>query len=278
MAGYTLTQIRQFTAKEAGKFWTGTAASTSSTTQLIDTAWPVNSGIQASGFYKDYFLYRPNAVTATDKVRYVETYTGQGGILQPDLSYTNAPSGETYELHGMLEPLTAWTNCINEGLQHCFIPFEYSFSPSSNTATRFSLSTAVPWLYDPWLVRKAGVLSSGTSREANDPYVVGAIRGQCDNDHGTIYLNTYPRTFQTTDTIYLMVLAPAYYVCGASSSGPFTQQGLSLETDVALVDNYQWAGYAALEVAWRRFSQIMDQTVNGRLVNSWQQAVAQFNE
>lgn len=279
---WTLTQIRQWAAREAGKFHVSTCTSGTTVSTVEDTSWPVNSSIAASGLYKDYWLYTPASATA-DQVRLVKTYTPTGGLLAVDTNYGTKPStGAAYELHGMFPPggaNTTWTTLINDGLKNCLVPIEYSFNPSSSNITRFSLATVASWLTDPWLVRNAGVLASGTSRESTDPYVAGRIHGHCTLDGPTVYFDAWPRTFATTDTIYLTVLTPAYYAIQANGSGAFTQTGMSLETDVAPIDNLELAGYAALVEAWRRDSQRLDTaTAAGRNVNSLAAAVAAFNE
>jgi hypothetical protein len=285
MAGFSLQEIRQFAAREAGKFYVSTATS-GTVSELVDTAWPVNSSIAASGTYKDYWLYRPGALAAGDKVRYVKTYTGTGGKLDPDTNWTNAPTnGEAYELHGMFPPVgnanSSWLTLINDGLKSCLVPIEYSFNPANSTDSRFSLATVAAWLTDPWLVRKVGVLSGGVSRSANDPYVIRPLTGAaiCELDGVTVYLNAYPMTFATTDTIYLTILTPAYYAIQANGVGSFTQTGMALETDVAPLDNVELGAYAALVEGWRRFGQVLDMSGGApRSVNSLVDAVAKFNE
>lgn len=283
-AGYTLKQIRQFAASEAGKFVAGTADSTSTTSTLIDLTWPVNSSVAGAGLYKDYYVYT-SASAAADQMRRVKTYTGTGGLLAVDTAYGVKPAGgDPYELHGMFPPIgndkLNWLTFINDGLKNCYIPVEVSFNPANNTDNRQSLATAAPWLSDPMLVRKAGLLSSGQSRSINDPYRVYGMDGwaNCEMDGTTIYLNTWPRTFQTTDTIYLWCLKPIYYHCAPAAGSYGSQSGLALETDVAPLDNVEWGAYAALVEAWRRMLQLADISENQRLSASLQAAVAYFNE
>jgi hypothetical protein len=244
---------------------------------LEDTAWPITSSIAGSKTWQDYWILRPSAAAA-NKVRLVATYTpsATAGTLQPDKVWSVAPTnGEAYELHGFFEPGTEFPTLINDGLKLCMIPVEFSFSPSSATNTRHSLATAASWLTDPVWVRSVGVLGSGQVRDSNNPYI--GIRGEAylDATANAVYLNI--GAFNTTDTIYVTALKPAYYHCAAAATPTtFTQSGLSAEGDVVPID-LEWAGYAALAEGWRRKSEILVAEANPRLVQSLAQAAALFS-
>lgn len=280
--GYNLTQIRQKAAQIAGKFFVGTADTTSTTTTLIDLNWPVNSTTAGPGKYKDFWIYTPSSAAA-DRMRMVKTYTGSGGQLAVDTAYGTKPSAsDPYELHGLWPPIgnenNSWLTLINDGLKMIYLPIEISLNPTSTTDTRISLAAYSGWLTDEFQVRKGGVLSSGQSRSVNDPYLVyPLLNANCETDSPTVYLNHYPRTFALTDTIYLQCLQPVYYAIQAAGVGPYSQVGMALETDVAPIDSAEVGAYAALVQAWQRDSVLMDTSVQGRLVNTLQQAVAQFN-
>src|SRR3990167_10037089 len=91
-SGTTLTQIRRYVAPRIGSYAQGTATSGSTTAVLEVTAWPFKSSLVQDDLYADHFIFRPDAVTATDKVRLVsnEGYTPSTGLLTPDQTWTVA--------------------------------------------------------------------------------------------------------------------------------------------------------------------------------------------
>ena len=279
MAGPTLAVIRQFLAREAGTFHSGTATGGSSgaSSTMIDTVWPFLSSISQNSLYKDCWLYRSAAAASADKVRIINTYTSSTGTVALDNNYTNSPSGEAYEVHGILEPQTVIPLVINEGLKDCLIPVEFTFTPSSATNTRHSLATDAPWLRDPSWILKVGYLPSGSQgRGVLDPYWrSGGIRCDSYADGATVYLDNI--TFNTSDTVYVYALKPAYYHCAASGGSYGSQSGLSAETDtVPDTVTVEWAAYAGLMTGWRRYRANLE--ANDRVKMSEREAIAKFRE
>lgn len=218
MATPTLLDYRRRAAKElTSAFVASTATSASTISQLVDTTWPINSTLSQDDLYSDYYLLRPAAALATDKVRIVKTYTPSGGIMAPDTVWTNAPAnGEAYELHGVLEPQTQLLDLINEALKRCGVVVEFTIQPSSTTAQRESLAN-YPWILQPGWVRKVGRLVAGEARSDRDPYL-RAVRGDVTYDGGTLYLNHEGSVYNTTDTLYVTAIKRAYDHCGATTA------------------------------------------------------------
>ena len=207
----TLTAIRQLMAKELADFLASTATS-GTTTTLTDTTWPANSTLSTDDYWQDAYLFRPNAVAGGDKVRIVKTYTPAGGIFTPDTTWTNSPSGEAYEVHKIVEPLTAMTALVNEGLKRCFVEFEITLTPSTVTAQRENLTAVAAWLTDPQWVRECGRLVTGEVRSDRDPYT-RPVRGKASLRGGTIWMEHPDEVYATTDTVFLHCIRPAYTLC-----------------------------------------------------------------
>ncbi len=180
----TLLQYRQYIARELGPFLASTADTTSSTSVLIDLAWPVKSSLSSDDFYVDYYILRPAAASATDRVRLVKTYTPSTGSLTPDTVWTNAPvAGEAYELHGVMDPGTTMLDIINAALKRTLIRTELVGTCVADVS-RHSLSTIAPWLTDPLWVRQVGWLSASDNRNQTNPYW-RTLRGQAIEDDST---------------------------------------------------------------------------------------------
>lgn len=270
----TLTQIRQFLAREAGRFHASTASGSSSAVAIIDSSWPVNSTVQGSTFYNDYYLFRPSAAAA-DKVRLVKKYVNTAGELDPDQSWAVAPTnGEAYELHGFFEPGTALPRVINDGLRLCMLPVEFTFQSLNSINTRHDMSTVAPWLTDPNWVRRVGVLGNGANRDQISPYWAKR-RGHAAIEGDKLYLHC--GSVNPLDTVYVTALKPAYFHVKPAAGGNYGDQtGLSVEGDSVPMD-VEWAAYAGLLEAWRRNSELLAQEAAPRLVASIQQAAALFD-
>lgn len=275
----TLTQVRQFCAREAGRFLSSTASGSSATTALVDTNYPVASSISQATLFQDWYIFRPSASAASDKVRVVLSYTpaSTGGTLTPDSPWTNAPaSGEAYELHGLFDPVTEWLTFINDGLKRCFLSyFEFSLSPIAQQ-TRHSLASAAPWLTDPKWVRAVGWLSQGQTNRLI--YKPTPVRGEAyiDGASNTVWIDHYPQTFNATDMLYVYAVCPAYNACYAQNGTPGSQNGLALETDGVNVE-LEWAGYAALTEAYRRLTQAVEPDASARWIKKQAEAAAMYS-
>jgi len=273
-----LSEYRAYTAKELGPFESSTAAGTSAVTQLVDTSWPINSNLDQATLYQDQFLFRPSAALVGDMSRIVKLYTPSGGVLTPDLNWTNAPSAaETYELHGRLDPLKL-NSILNEALKELMVEAEFTLTPVLGQ-TRHSLATVAPWLTNPKWVRQVGFLKTSDDENKIDPYKLRVVRGEAVKISGQVYLShPYVAFDPSTDVVYVKCLAPAYYQCRTTSSGTFGERsGLAADTYEAPLSIDRLAS-AALVLAWRRYSQVLEPTANGRLINDLNQAVAWKSE
>ncbi len=272
----TLLSYRQRAARELGYFASGTATSGSSITVLECTTWPFQSSLDSDDEYLDKWLFRPAAVNVSDKVRFVASSDRSAGTIVPDKTWTAAPysgSGEAFEIHGFVEPLTEMTELINLALKRCFVVVEFTFSPSDVDYTRHALATAAPWLTQESWVRQVGYLTSAEDRNEVDPY--GRVfRGDVVVQGKVIYLHTAAR--QTTDVIYVRALKPAYYHCAAAAAVYGTKAtGLTLETDISEPEE-EWVAAGVLVEAWKRYGHILEASANQRLVRERVEAAAYF--
>lgn len=274
----TLTTYRQRAAQELGEYVAGTATSGSTTSVVECTTWPFRSSLDTNDEYKDQWLLRPAAGTATDKVRYVKDVDRSTGKLTPDQTYTTAAYtggvGESFELHGVIEPLTEMTRLINIVLKRIAVEVEFSFAPTNATNTRHTLATAASWLLDPRWVRQVGVLASGESRDQVDPFRMRRVRGQAVRDGATIYLLC--GSIPTSSTIYVKAVRPAYNYCAASAGAYGSQNGLSLETDIA-VPNDDWVAAGVLVEAWKKYGHLLDQAAGQKVVRDRAEAAVWFS-
>lgn len=275
MAGPSLLQIRQFLAREAGPFHSGTSTGGTTTGQLEDTSWPFKSSISQDSLFKDMWLFMPG-VTAADQVRVIKTYSPSSGTGTLDLPHGSAHTTEPYEIHGIFEPATVIPNLVNEGLRECMIPVEFTFQPANDTNRRHPLTVAAPWLTNPGWVRKVGYLPANSQgRDILDPYNDSSIRGGASVDGNIIYLEL--GAWASSGTFYVYAMKPAYFHCAASAGTYGTQSGLTLDTDtVPDTVSVEWAAYAALKTGWRRYGQVL--AANDRVKMSEQAAEVKFAE
>lgn len=268
----TLQTIRRNFGRELGGFLTSYTTS-GTTTTLVDTTFNLKSSISSEKTYKDWWVLRPNAADTGDKVRRVASYAPSSGTLTVDLAYTNAPTVELYELYAMAEPSVDMPLWINHALQKCFVVVELTLSPTAN-AIRHSLASAASWLQEAGWVRQVGYLANGENREQRDPYE-RVVRGHVVQDGGTFYLYHPSTTFNSTDTLYVKAIKPAYYHCRASGGSFGDQSGLTAETDEAPT-NYPWVTSAALMEAWRHLGRILDPAASEGLIRDRGEAAAWF--
>lgn len=274
----TLAQIRQFAAKRLGPFFVTVAGATSgSTTSVLeDTAWPIKTTLVVDELWQDAWVYRPNAANASDKVRIVKTYAPSTGQLTPDTIWTVAPSvAETYELHGIIEPLVAFTDLINQGLKRCMVEVEVTATPVA-LSTEHSLATVAPWVEDRSWVRQVGYLGSTDNRNQIDPFQ-RVIRGEVREDNKTMILNHPLQAFQATDVIYIKAMRRVYDSCTTTAGVFGSQSGLVLETDKC-PGNLEWLGWAVVVEAWETYSHLLETGARARLIPDRAEAAAKFTE
>ncbi|MDE2096679.1 MAG: hypothetical protein KGL39_05475 [Patescibacteria group bacterium] len=267
----TLTQFRQAAAREFGAFTSGTATSGNSNLVLTDATWPMMSTLAQDDLYVDYFVYRPNATVATDKVRTVKTYNPSQGQLTADAFWSyNWTPGEAYELHGMFDPNTL-LQLMNDALKRCFITVEFTVPPVAD-GTRENITALQPWLTNKRWIRWVGYLNNSESREKVDPYW-RKIRGETFLDGGNVYIwHPTIRLDPNSTTMYVFAIKPAYYHVNSGA-----QSGLSLESDTAepLVDR---VAAGTLVEAWRRYGHLIEPIANQRLIRDRTEAEQWFSQ
>lgn len=254
---YTLADYYAALAPEMGEDFRSTATSGSSTVQLEDTSWPIKSTLDRDGEYNGYLLWRPNAANATDKVRFVKSYTASTGILSPDHDWTNAPytggAGELYHLFSAVAPVDGSSidlrSLINEGLKRTYTIVELACTPTASK-TRHCIGNVATWLRSETWVMRVGWLYASEDRNQMDPYT-RVVRGRVVRDGDTLYLDHYPQTFNSTDVVYVETLKRGYDHCATAAGQLGSQGGLSADTDICPIQD-DWAAASALVVAWRR--------------------------
>lgn len=254
----TLTTIRQRAAALAGRFYSGTAKSSGSTTTtyIIEN---LISSISQNDLYADFWTFAP-AAAAADQVRVNTTYAPTTGTITVDAAVSGATvyNSKAIELHGFLDPTTGtkgsgfgWTDAINEALKRIMIETEFTVTPTAN-AVRHDLQTANTWLTEPEWVRDVGVMTSSEVRAEVDPYKHRHVRGRPERISGVVYYN-HGRSFGSNETIYVKALRPAYTLCAATGGAYGTQAtGLSAETDIEPV-NELLVAWGAIQEALLRY-------------------------
>jgi hypothetical protein len=220
----TLAQVRPFVAVELGGEGVGgflsSTATVGSSSVLTDSKWPANTTLDVAEQWQDAWILRPAAASSNDRLRIVSQYTPGGGSFSPDLNWGVAPAvGEVYEIHPVLEPVTALNRCVNAALQRMMVETEFSFTPIGG-ANWHGMSQVAPWLTNRSWVREVGWLNSTESRNEINPYQ-RVVRGEAVERNGSVFLSHPEKTFgargQTSPyTVYVHAMVPAYYACSTS--------------------------------------------------------------
>lgn len=277
----TKTTYRQTSARLIGPYTSGTATSGSSTAQLEDTG-NLKSTISQDDLYTDQYLYRPSAASTShpndDRVRIIDSYDASNGLLVPHKVWTNAAysgsTGESYEIHGLIEPHTEMTQLINDVLlQLTFVNVEFTFTP---TASKYqhSLASAASWLKERAWIRQAGWLASGELRTEVNPFQ-RVLRGETEQN-GNAFSLWIQQGFDGTETVYVRALKPAYYHCKATGGSFGGQSGLSLETDEAPIPE-DWVAAGVRVLVWDRMNTLLSPGDEQRTKRERAEAAAVFN-
>lgn len=265
---------RQDTQTKIGPFLQLTAG-TSTTSTLVVTTYQVRSNIDQSDLFKDYYIYRPDAVLASDRVRTVDSYEPSSGTLVPSLTWSNAPTGEAVELSVMNpDDVHLW---INRALKRMLVQVEFTVTPTAN-AVRHNLTATASWLTDPDWVYQVGYLVSGEVRDEVDPYMDARIvRGEVRKISGAVYLEHTGRSFTSTETLYVLALRPASTYCKAAGGtyGDLTS-GLTAETDEAIPEP-EWVKYGAIVEYWEDATQQFSPGDQDRVDREQAKAAALFS-
>jgi hypothetical protein len=309
----TLADYRSLFAVECGPYigpesYVVRATSGSDIDRLVCSQYPITSGIPQRTSLLDRPLFRPSGRTF-DRHRYVMDYDPPTGTITPDLPWIYPPfspvTGNTYEFlegytYGDLEfylyqdlegtgedgigerfeilgPFDVPTThrLINDGLKNCWLVVEVACVPTERSV-RHDLGVVAPWLQDATDILQVGYLASGEDRNECDPFE-RIVRGQVEQDGGTFHLNTWTRSFQDGDLLYLRCLKRAYDHCRPTDGFFGEQAGLVAETDEGPVEP-DWLVSSALVLAWRRFGHMLEPLANNRLIRDQATAAAWFTD
>lgn len=241
----TLTECRRQTQREIGPYYIGTASAGSTVTKLVDSKWPMATGLDVATLHIDEVLFLPSAATV-DQTRFVLTYDPAAGALVPDTPWGTQPvNGQVYELSSVPPILDGFNDLhayINEGLKRCMVVVEICATPIPNRR-RHGLGAIAHWLANPLWVYRVGYLQQGELRSQRSPYD-RAIGGEILIEGGEAVIE-HGLTFQATDTLYAQILKPAFYHCRVSGGTFGDQSGLLTETDECPVP-VDWVAPAAL--------------------------------
>lgn len=133
----TKSAIRQEIAKRLPGAFVGTASSGSSTTELLDQDDELSmySG-QGQQDLTGYWIVRPSAGTATDRIRRIAHHDQDLGSVKPSRAWAVAPStSETYECYPPDMRPALLDDCINEGLRRLTYEVEETVTPVNKTNT-----------------------------------------------------------------------------------------------------------------------------------------------
>lgn len=239
----TLTTYRRDVSRLAGTYEQGVSTSAGEVSRMICTNHPFITTVTDDASWVDKWLYRPSSSSSSDRQRLIASMSTSSGYFVPDKAWgQEAGNAETFEVSGApLSPLDI-IQCVNEGLERCWVVVEFTFTVASNLTRMHSLA-ATTWLTEPRNVFQVGVLPTGQTRTEYDPFTRGARRGVATKINGIVYLEG--PTFNTTDTVYVKALKRAYDHCKVSAGTFGGQSGLALESDEAPVQS-EWLAQAAL--------------------------------
>ena len=243
---FSLVPRLAYTTKDGVNALTSTSGAA---TTLIDTANQMPTGF-VTATHKNWFLCRPAAAAAADKVRIVSSYTASTSTwTHGGPNYTNSPTTERYLL--TKDPLNLWETALNEALQTELFQIRFDeFSPVSNTRRIYQVDGTPISVTD--LDRVADVHNiqwhpetDATNEEQWQDWYNGRGRlWHVFEDAGTLYIDFGSgRLPGTTDQLRLIVTQP--------------YATLTDETTVSLVDE-EWAAYATLLVMCRLLADLID--------------------
>lgn len=264
----TLTSYRQRTAILLGSFHASTSDSSGNTTTILQDTSVLQSTLSLNRSLVGKWLFVPGAATA-DKLRRIKSFSAADGQLTVDDPTSAAPTSLAYEIHGILNPHTNGQNgledIINIALKRIFIPVEFTFQASDAQNVRHSLAAGVSaWLTNESWIYQVGYLTATevtAGRAKHNPFVESRLirGGFLERDGGTLYISGFRHN--TSDTMYVKALKPAYFHCRATSGGTFgDRSGVNAEAHEAVPD-VEWVAAAARVEAWNRVPAAMAATV-----------------
>ena len=218
-------------------------------TTIVDTANQMPTGFVAAT-HKNWFLCRPAAAAAADKVRIVSTYTASSGTwTHGGPNYTNNATTERYLL--TKDPLNLWESAFNEALQtECFLLRFNSWTPVSNTRRIYEIGAApisvtdLDRVGDVHNIQYHGSTDATNEENWRDWYNGRDRIWEVFDDASTLYVNFGVSTVPGTTTIMRLVVTQPYAT-------------LTDETTASNVDE-EWAAYATLLVMCRYLADLKD--------------------
>lgn len=168
----------------------GQADGSSTRTYLAD---PLRrSSLSVGDDLLEWYLHRPEAVTASDRVRLVaQVDLDQGwlfGDFAPGDQWAVAPApGEVYELLSPeFHPTEQLHDFVNEALRFIQVPAELEV-PVVPGPRRYPVTDFHPWLTEGQGIYHVGSLGGTTVRADQNPYLYG-LRGRTEESAGSLYL------------------------------------------------------------------------------------------
>lgn len=272
----TFEDYRRRIAQDVGGLFHASTVVSGTTATIVDTVFPIKTSLDVADVYSGKYLLRPDAVLASDRVRFVaeQGYDAVTGTLRPDNEWTNTPTtGEAYELHGIIEPWTTMLDLVNSALKRCFLVDELDVTPQA-TYRRHGLTIVAPWLRNPRWVRQVGVIRSGDVRDTFDPFD-RPFRGSVELQGTVVYLNHPDSEYTSADGLLIRAIKPAYYHCRPTGGIFGAQYGLALNDDEAPSDE-EWVAAGALIYFWERYGDVIGGGNEGDVKTSLAKAAAAF--
>lgn len=184
--------IRQLMVEEIPHAFTGVAADTaSSTTELVDVddefLYFLGDG---ETNLQGYWIVRPDAAAAADRVRRVSSADPGQGLLRVSRAWTNAPDAEAFELYPPEFRPALIDAAINRGLKRLPYIIEESITPVANDNS-YALS-GYTWVTNERSIREVYQEYNSSTRYTREEYPWWKVFS--DAGTFTLRLHPYPST------------------------------------------------------------------------------------
>lgn len=147
----TLLEVISEASRLASAGFESTCTSAGTTTTLIDLVTS-DEGVDVN-FAQGGWIYRPDALTAADQVRRIESYDATTGTFTIARAWADAPdNAEAYQVFSILPPIIrpgiseSWQRLVNRGLSAMWFNDEIIIGSGDGTQTRFTLSDDTGWV------------------------------------------------------------------------------------------------------------------------------------
>jgi len=229
-------------------------------TSALGSGARFKSSVLPASYFRGKWLHRPDAVNrgpapaADDRDRLIASYTPADGFLTPDDAWAAAPDGEVFEITSLFSGADL-NALVNEALKRLWVVVEVTLSsPISSNVRLHDLTTDCPFLTNPRWIYQVGHLEStedrvGTTTLAYTNPFDRPQTGRAYSRLGRVVLEG--PSWTTTQTPYVLLVAPADALCTPTGGDFGDQTGLALEDDEAPVDERWLAWRVILEAADR---------------------------